>query len=125
MSGELLMSRRQSVYVNGLQVLYTLLDLRKPLLDPTGGLGEMGLGRGDGGFGLGAFTTEQPPASAPSLPNGNGNQPLITLEPSKVRALLHNAVRAVRPYFGRLAGVFDMQLSVRASCELHASLPSR
>ena len=111
-SDELMLSRRQSVYVNGFQVLYVLLDLRKPLLDPTGGLGEMGLGRGEGGFGLGAFSTDLPTSSG-CLPNGNGNQPLIALDAPKVRALLHNVVRALRPYFGRLSGVFDMPLSVR------------
>lgn len=110
-SAEVLACRRQSVFVNGFQVLYVLLDLRKPLLDPTGGLGEMGLGRGEGGFGLGAFSSDLPPAGS-SLPNGSGNQPLIALEPAKVRALLHNVVRALRPYFGRLSGVFDMPLSV-------------
>ena len=112
-SGELLLSRRQSVYVNGFLVLYVLLDLRRPLLDPMGGLGEMGLGRGEGGFGLGPYSTEQPTSSG-CLPNGNGNQPLIALDAPKVRALLHNVVRALRPYFKRLAGVFDMPLSVRA-----------
>lgn len=110
---ELLLSRRQSVFVNGFQVLFALLDLRKPLLDPTGGLGEMGLGRGEG-FGLGAFTADLPSAVG-GLPNGSGNQALIALEPAKVRALLHNVERALSPHFGSLCAVFDMQLSVSIS----------